>query len=247
VIPSPAVTGSALVAAVAAAAAAVALTLVAYGLALRLHARVRHPAANPVLVAIALVLGLLLAMGVDYEVYARGGRFIAALLGPAVVALGVPLYLRLDEILARRRAIGLAILAGSVVGILSGTLVAVALGASRAVALTLAPRSVTTPIAMGIADRIGGVPPLAATLVIATGVLGAVCAPWLLRLAGVRTPLAWGLALGASSHGAGTARALEEGEAQGAASGLAIALMGVATAVLVPPLVALLALLGLLP
>jgi predicted murein hydrolase (TIGR00659 family) len=228
------------------AAAGVATTVLVYAAALRLYRRIGHPMANPVLLAIAAMILLLLALRIDYTTYDAGGHLIAWFLGPAVVALGVPLHLQMREILRRRRAILAATLIGALVGILSGVLTAAALGGSRAVVLTLAPRSVTTPIALAIAERVGGIPPLAAALVIGTGVIGAVIGPAILRLAGVRSRTAFGLAMGASAHGAGTARALEEGGVEGATSGLAIGLMGVATAALAPALLALLGRLGVL-
>jgi predicted murein hydrolase (TIGR00659 family) len=227
--------------------AGVAGTVLVYAAALRLHRRLGHPAANPVLVAIVVVIAFLVVLDIDYATYDRGGRLIALFLGPAVVALGVPLHLQMTEILRRRRAILVAMAVGAAVGILSGVLVAAALGGSRAVVLTLVPRSVTTPIALGIAERLGGIPPLAATIVIATGVIGAVIGPAILRRSGVHSPTAFGLAMGASAHGAGTARAMEEGEIEGATSGLAIGIMGVATAVLAPVVVSLLGRIGLLP
>jgi predicted murein hydrolase (TIGR00659 family) len=233
--------------AMAVAAAGVAATVLVYAAALRLYRRTAHPAANPVLVAIVVLIGVLVALGVDHESYDRGGRLIALFLGPAVVALGVPLHLQMATIMQRRRAIVAATLAGALVGILSGVLVAALLGASREVVLTLAPRSVTTPIALGIAERIGGIPPLAAIIVIATGVLGAVVGPWILRRTGIHSPTAVGLAMGAAAHSARTARAIEEGEVQGATSGLAIGLMGVATAVLVPLVLLMLGWLRVLP
>jgi predicted murein hydrolase (TIGR00659 family) len=221
-------------------------TVVVYALAVRVYRRLGHPLANPVMVAIAAVILMLTLLPIEYATYHSGGRLIALFLGPAVVALGLPLHLQMDDILRHRRAIVAAIVLGALVGVLSGMLPAIALGGSRAVVLTLAPRSVTTPIALGIAERVGGIPPLAATIVIATGVLGAVIGPAILRRAGIRSRTAFGLAMGASAHGAGTARAIEEGAVEGATSGLAIGLMGVATAVLAPIVVALLQWLGLL-
>ncbi|HYH83680.1 MAG TPA: LrgB family protein [Longimicrobium sp.] len=223
-----------------AAALAIAVTVATYVAARRLYARHRHPLLNPLLVAITALIALLYAAGIDYAEYDRGGRLISFWLGPAVVALGVPLHAQLHEIVRRGRAMLVSILAGSVVGIVSGTAMALLLGASRQVVLTVAPRSVTTPIAMGIARELGGIPPLAAALVISTGVLGAVAGPAVLRLAQVRSRTAWGLAMGAAAHGIGTARAVEEGEAEGATSGLAIGLMGLVTALLAPPVMALL-------
>lgn len=219
----------------------VAATLAVFYTARRLYARLGYFFLNPVLVSIVVLIAALHVSGVDYATYNRGGSLISFFLGPAVVALGLPLYLQMETILRRGRAILIAVLAGSVVGIVTGTGIAALLGASKAVVLSLAPRSVTTPIALGIAEQIGGLPSLSASLVIASGVLGAVAGPALLRRCGIRDRTAVGLALGAAAHGIGTARAAEEGAVEGAASGLAIGLMGVATAVLAPPLVFVLA------
>jgi predicted murein hydrolase (TIGR00659 family) len=219
---------------------AIAVTLAAYEGARRLYARFRHPLLNPLLIAISALILLLRALGVSFAAYDRGGRLISFWLGPAVVALGVPLYLQVEEVVRRGRAMLVSILIGALVGIVSGTATALLLGAPREIVLSVAPRSVTTPIAMGVAQKLGGLPPLTAVLVISTGVLGAVAGPALLRLARVRSRTAWGLAMGSAAHGIGTARAVEEGEVEGATSGLAIGLMGLATAVLAPLLVPLL-------
>jgi len=223
-----------------AAALAIAVTVAAYLAARRLYARFRHPLLNPLLVAITALIVLLYAAGIDYSAYDRGGRLISYWLGPAVVALGVPLWAQMEEIARRGRAMLVSIVAGSVVGIVSGTVTAIVLGAPRQVVLSVAPRSVTTPIAMGVAQKLGGLPPLTAVLVISSGVLGAVAGPAVLRLARIRSRTAWGLAMGSAAHGIGTARAVEQGEVEGATSGLAIGLMGLATAILAPPIVAVL-------
>lgn len=222
------------------AALAIVATVAAYLAARRLYARFSHPLLNPLLVAITALIVLLEATGVSYARYDRGGRLISYWLGPAVVALGVPLWAQLEEIARRGRAMLVSILAGSIVGVVSGTVTAILLGAPRQVVLSVAPRSVTTPIAMGVAQKLGGLPPLTAVLVISTGVLGAVAGPAVLRVARIRSRTAWGLAMGAAAHGIGTARAVEEGEVEGATSGLAIGLMGLATALLAPPIVAVL-------
>ncbi|HET7464319.1 MAG TPA: LrgB family protein [Longimicrobium sp.] len=224
----------------AAALLAIVATVLVYAAAPRVYARIRHPLLNPLLIAITTLIVLLEASGAGYERYDRGGRLISFWLGPAVVALGVPLHAQLHEIVRRGRAMLVSILAGSVVGIVSGTVTAIVLGAPRQVVLSVAARSVTTPIAMGVARELGGIPPLTAVLVISTGVLGAVAGPALMRLARIRSRTAWGLAMGSAAHGIGTARAVEEGEVEGATSGLAIGLMGLATAILAPPVVALL-------
>lgn len=222
------------------AALAIAATLAAYYGARRLYARTGLILLHPVLVASALLIAALAALGIPYAAYDRGGRVLSYFLGPAVVALGVPLHRQWAEIARRGRAISASILAGSVVGIVTAAGAASLLGAPRQIVRSVAPRSVTTPIAMAVAQKTGGIPPLTAALVIGTGVLGAVVGPPLLRRLGVRSRTAVGLALGASAHGIGTARALEEGEVEGAAAGLAIGLMGLATAVLTPLVVRLL-------
>jgi predicted murein hydrolase (TIGR00659 family) len=219
---------------------AIAATLAVYAAAQRLYVRARSPLLNPVLVSAAVLIALLRWTGTSVAAYNVGGQWITYWLGPAVVALGVPLYLQMDEIARRGRAVLVSIAVGSLVGIVTAVGVAAALGASRRVVLSLAPRSVTTPIAMGISEKLGGLPSLSAALVIATGVVGAVAGPALLRAAGIRSRTAFGLAMGAAAHGVGTARAVEEGEVEGATSGLAIGLMGLATAILAPVVVALL-------
>jgi predicted murein hydrolase (TIGR00659 family) len=220
--------------------AAVAATVGVYLAAERLYRRSGWFVLNPVLVSVAVLIAALLALHVDYADYQRGGRVLAWLLGPAVVALGVPLAEHWEEIVRHGRAIFPSILAGSLTGIVAAAGTARLLGATPEVVRSLAPRSVTTPIAMGISAKVGGIPSLTAALVIATGVLGAVAGPALLRALGVRSRTAVGLALGSAAHGIGTARAVEEGEVEGATAGLAIGLMGVATAVLVPLLLRLL-------
>lgn len=229
----------------AAAALAVAATAGVYALAVRLHRRLGWTLLHPVLVSIVALIAALEALGVEYAAYDRGGRLLSFWLGPAVVALGVPLYRQVAVIGRRARAIGVSLAVGAAVGILTACLVAALLGASPEVVRSLAPRSVTTPIAIEVARRAGGLPALSAVVVILSGVLGAAVGPPLLRALGVRSRTAVGLALGAAAHGVGTARAVEEGEVEAASAGIAIGLMGVATAVLVPAALALLAWLGL--
>jgi predicted murein hydrolase (TIGR00659 family) len=227
-----------------AAALAVVATVAVFAAARRLHLRLGWFFLHPVLVAIAALIAGLRALGIDYAAYDAGGRLLSFFLGPAVVALGVPLYRQLGAIRRGARATLVALGAGGAVGIVSACGVAALLGASPEVVRSLAPRSVTTPIAIEIAARAGGIPSLSAVVVILSGVFGAAVGPALLRAAGVRSRAATGLALGASAHGIGTARAVEEGEVEAAGAGIAIGLMGVATAVLTPLVLALFAWLG---
>lgn len=192
---------------------------------------------NPVFLSIIALILFLKVFQIPYRDYFEGARIISFFLGPAVVALAVPLHEHMNEILRRKKAIILSIIISSILGVLSASGIAQLLGGSTPVVISIAPKSATAPIAIGISEKIGGIPPLTTAIVIATGVLGAVMGPWFLRICGIRSAVAFGLAMGAASHGIGTARALEEGELQGTVAGLAIALNGVATAVVTPFLI----------
>lgn len=212
----------------------VALTIVVYVLAERLYARLRAPLSHPVPVSIATIIVTLLLLSVPYDAYAAGGKLLLFLLGPSVVALAVPLYAQRGRLAERALPIAAGILAGCVTSIVTATLTAKALGASHAVVLSLAPKSVTTPIAIGLSERIGGIPPLTACVVVLTGSLGAALGPEMCRWMGLRDPIATGLAVGTACHGIGTARMLEVDALGGAVAGLAIGLNGLATSVILP-------------
>lgn len=212
-----------------------AVTVVAYLFALWVARRVRaHPLANPVLVASVPVVLLIVATGTRHEEYAEGGQWLLLLLGPATVALAVPLFRNLPRVRAAARPLALALAAGSLTAVATALLTAWALGAGPETLLSLAPKSVTTPIAMGIASTTGGLPSLAAAIVIVTGVVGAIAGPWLLNALGIRDPRAHGVALGTAAHGIGTARAFQESEETGTFSGVAMGVNGVATALILP-------------
>ncbi len=215
--------------------AALTATLVAWLVALRIHAACgRHPLANPVLIAVALLAGGLLAGGVDYRAYFAGAQFVHFLLGPATVALAVPLYRQFAQVRASAAAAVVSVVAGGAFAAAAGVAIALALHAAPEVTASLAPRSVTTPVAMGIAERIGGLPSLTAVVVILSGIVGAALGPLVLDLARVRDWRARGLAIGTASHGIGTARALSVNATAGAFSGLAMGLNALATALLLP-------------
>lgn len=214
------------------------VTLVAYQAAYWLYAKLAlNPLANPVAVSVALLVALLWLTGTPYDVYFDGAKFVHFLLGPATVALAVPLYANLDTL--RRNLVPLAgaLLAGSLAAVISAVGVAATLGASRETLLSLAPKSVTTPIAMGIAEKLGGLPSLTAVLVVTTGILGAVLARGLFNLMRIEDPAVRGFAVGVAAHGIGTARAFQVSESMGAFAGLAMGLNGLVTAFLFPVLV----------
>ena len=194
------------------------------------------PIANPVLLAILMLVGLLLATGTPYAAYFQGAQYVHFLLGPATVALAVPMHAALPQIRRNARAVLPAILAGSLVAAGSAMLLARLLGASRTVALSLAPKSVTTPIAMGVAEQVGGNPSLAAVFVMMTGLAAIVLGPLVWRAMGVSDWRARGLAAGTAGHGLATSRMLLLDPVAGAFGGLAIGLNGVLTAIVLPPL-----------
>jgi predicted murein hydrolase (TIGR00659 family) len=213
------------------------ITLVAYLIAQALYAKSRfNPLVNPVLIAVALLVMLLEITGTPYATYFEGAQFVHFLLGPATVALALPLYRQWPKL--RRAAWPLigGLVAGSLTAIASAVGVAALFGASHQTIASLAPKSVTTPIAMAVAAEIGGIPSLTAVLVITTGVFGAVFARSILNLLRVTEPEVRGFALGVASHGIGTARAFQVSEEMGAFAGLGMGLNGVFTAFVVPVL-----------
>jgi len=212
----------------------ISLTVATYALAQALYRRTGSLFFNPVALSIAGIILLLLICDIPYQSYAAGGRYLLFLLGPSVVALALPLYTRRREIWARRAPILAGVFAGAVASVASASGLAWLLGGSHNVVLSLAPKSVTTPIAISIIEKIGGIAPLTAALVVLTGCIGAICGPEFCRLIGLRNRVAVGLAVGAASHGIGTARMLEVDRLGGAAAGLAIGLNGLVTAFLLP-------------
>ena len=217
------------------------VTLAVYAAARVAYDRTRLAVLNPAIISIAAVMIILLATRTPYAQYERGGRVIGYWLGPAVVALGLPLAQQLERVRRNFSPISLALLAGAVTGVVVAVVIARALGAPPVIVRSLAPRSATTPIAIAITARLGGIPALSAVVSIVSGALGGFIGVGLLRFTGVRSRLATGLALGAAAHGLGTARAADEGDVEGGASGLAMGVMGILTALLAPLVVALVA------
>jgi predicted murein hydrolase (TIGR00659 family) len=194
----------------------------------------RHPLLNPVLLAILVLSGALWAGGISYSRYFEGAQFIHVMLGPATVALAIPLYKAIGAV--RRAAIPVlgALLFGSVFAAAAAVCSAWLFGASDALVASLAPKSVTTPVAMALAEGLGGLPGLTAVLVILTGVAGATFGGLAMDAVGLRDMRARGFAMGLASHGIGTARALTVSGTAGAFASLAMALNALATATLLP-------------
>ncbi len=211
------------------------LTLVAYQAAWWLYQRAdQHPLLNPVLIAVSILVGILWLTGTDYNTYFDGAQFVHFLLGPATVALAIPLYAQWQRLKAMLLPILLTLVVGSLTAALSAVGVAALLGASRESMMSLAPKSVTTPVAMGIAEGLGGLPSLTAVLVIATGILGAVSARFVYQALRIDDHAVRGFGIGLAAHGIGTARAFQVSEQAGAFAALAMGLNALITALTLP-------------
>lgn len=195
---------------------------------------------NPILLTIAILIIFLKGAHISFETYNEGGHLIEFWLKPAVVALGVPLYLQLETIKKQLLPILLSQLAGCVVGVLSVVLIARWMGASQEVILSLAPKSVTTPIAMEVTRTIGGIPSLTAAVVVCVGLLGAVCGFKTMKLMRVGSPIAQGLSMGTAAHAVGTSTAMDVSSKYGAYASLGLTLNGIFTALFTPALLRLL-------
>ena len=189
---------------------------------------------NPILLTIATLILYLKVTGISYETYSEGGQLIEFWLKPAVVALGVPLYLQLEMIKNQLLPILLSQLVGCLVGLVSVILIAKGLGATPEVVCSLAPKSVTTPIAMEVSDATGGIPSLTAAVVVLVGLFGAVFGFKVLGFGQVKSPIAQGLSMGTASHAIGTSAAMEISSKYGAYASLGLTLNGILTAVLAP-------------
>lgn len=216
------------------------LTLLAYQAGVWAFERCgRTPLVNPVLIAVLLLIAVLKGAGIDYKRYFEGAQFVHFLLGPATVALAVPLYNQFHQVRRSAPAMLAALLVGSLTAAGSAVALGWLFGASERTLLSLAPKSVTTPIAMGIAEQIGGLPSLTAVMVLFTGISGAMMATPLLRLLRIDDWTIGGFAIGMTAHGIGTARAFQINPIAGSFAGLAMGLNGLVTAAIVPPLTAL--------
>ena len=205
------------------------LSLFAFVIGLKCRARWKHPLANPMLIAIVLTLAVLLIFDIDYDSYYAGAKYISYFLTPATVCLAIPLYEQFE--LLRKNA--LAILAGLSAGVMTSLLTVLLLSVlfsfSHTEYVTFLPKSITTAIGMGVAEKLGGYVPITVAVIIITGVFGNMFAEHLCRLFRITEPVAVGVAIGSSSHAIGTAKALELGELQGAISSLCIAVSGLLT------------------
>ena len=207
----------------------VALSVAAFGIGVKLQQKLKTPVCNPLIIAIVLIAGVLLIFKIPYEAYNVGGEIINMFLAPATACLAVAIYTKIKILKQYWLPILVGCTAGSAASMLSVYGMCRLFGLDESLTISLIPKSVTTPIAVSIAEPAGGMVPITVVAVIGTGILGSIIAPLLIRVFKVTDPMAAGLAIGASSHAVGTSKAIELGEVEGAMSGLAIGVCGIIT------------------
>ena len=217
---------------------AIPLTLALYFMTRALYRRLPWPIINPVLLPTAVIIGLLLWLELPLEQYQHGTFPITALLEPAVVALALPLYQQARQIQAKLKPILLCTLASVLISVCTTLVIGHLMGADPALLASLATKSITTPLAMSVSKSLGGIPAIAAAVVVVVGIIGALIGYPLLKLMRVTDPEAQGLAMGACAHAIGTDTSAEKGVTQGAFSSLAMVVCGVLTAAVAPLLFA---------
>lgn len=210
------------------------LVIGSYFIGTMLYKRVRSALVHPIAVSMLLVIAILLLLDIDYATFKEGTAFLDFLLGPTVVALGYLLYDQMSYLRGREVAILIATIVGGIVGIGSVIALGMLFGIDEALIASMQPKSATMPIALPLSKQWGGIESVTAIVVFFTGLTGSLIGPWVLEKCGITHPIARGLALGSASHGIGTSRALELGMLEGAVSGLAIGLTGVAISLLMP-------------
>lgn len=210
------------------------ISILAYLFGVWLKRRLGWVILNPLLVSVVLVIGCLLVSGIDYDTYNGSAKYISYLLTPSTVCLAIPLYKQMELLKKNLLAVGIAILSGVIASAASILALCLMFRLEHLHYVTMLPKSITTAIGMGVSEEAGGMVTITVVCIIITGIFGNIIAEHLFRAAGIRHPIAKGLALGTSAHAIGTAKALELGDVEGAMSSLAIAVAGLLTVVIVP-------------
>ena len=208
------------------------LCIAAFELGVWLQKRLKTPLCNPLLIAVALIIALLHALQIPFEDFNRGGELVSLFLAPATAVLALSIYSQLEVLKKHFLPVLAGCLAGSLASMASVFGLCKLFGLDKALTVSLLPKSVTTPIAIGIAEAHGGIRAVTVAAVIITGVIGAIAAPALIRLFRIKNPVEAGTAIGACSHAVGTTKAMELGEIQGAMSSIAIGVSGLLTVLL---------------
>lgn len=212
----------------------VALSLAAYGLGRLIQRKWKLAIFNPLLISIIITIAVLLTAHISYETYYNSAKYLSYLLTPATVCLALPLYEKLTLLKDNWRAILAGILSGIFTTLCSVLAMSRIFGLSHAEYVTLLPKSITSAIGMGVSEELGGYVTLTVAVIIITGILGNMSAPFLCRVFRITEPVAKGVAVGSSSHAIGTTRAIEMGQIEGAMSSLSIAVSGLLTVVIAP-------------
>lgn len=212
----------------------VALSLFTYWIGFRMQQKWKYPILNPLLISMILVIAFLKLCRIDYETYQYGAKYITYFMTPATICLAVPLYRQIQKLKENIFAIVISIFCGCAAHVAIITGMAVAFKVDRTLTLSLMPKSVTTPIALGVSGEIGGISAVTVVGVCFAGMLGAIAGPAILKLARIKEPVAQGLAIGSASHAIGTSKAVELGEVQAAMSSLSIVVTGILTVIIVP-------------
>ncbi|QDO93988.1 LrgB family protein [Formosa sediminum] len=218
------------------------LTFIAYFLAQSIQRKTKMLFLNPVLIAIILIIGFLTVFKIDFESYKAGSRMIEFLLKPAIVALGVPLYQQLGKIKKQAIPIIISQLVGCIAGVVSVVLIAKFMGAPKEIIFSIAPKSVTTPIAMEVSKTLGGIPPLTASVVILFGILGSIFGYEIMKISRIKSSIAQGISMGTAAHVLGASKSMEISGNFGALSSIGLIINGVLTALLAPYIISFLSL-----
>lgn len=210
----------------------VVISLLAYELGVFLKKKTKKAIFNPLLIAIILVIIFLLIFNIDYDSYNLSAKYLSYLLTPATVSLAIPLYQQLDLLKKNLFAILIGILSGVLTSLVSILAMAMVFGLSHAEYVTLLPKSITTAIAMGVSEELGGYVTITVAAILITGVFGNIIATVSCKIFRIKNPISQGLAIGTSAHAMGTTKAMEMGEIEGAMSSLAIVVAGLLTVIL---------------
>ena len=205
------------------------ITLFFYGVGMFLKQKVKHTLVNPLLIAIVFTILFLHLFGIDYKTYNNSAKYISYLMTPATICLAVPLYRQLDTLKRNFTAVMFGITSSVIVTMVSVLAFSRFFGLSRAAYVTMLPKSITTPIGIGVAEELGGYVSIAVASIVISGILGNLLAESVCKVFGIYEPIAKGIAIGCSSHAMGTVKALEMGEMEGAMSSLSIAIAGILT------------------
>lgn len=215
----------------------IALSVGAFYIGLLIQKKTKSLLMNPILIAMVLLIGFLQVFKIDYATYHENSKLIDFMLQPAIVCLAIPLYQQLKRIRQQLVPLLISSVIGCVVGVVSVVGIAWAMGAPKDIILSLAPKSVTTPIAMEVSRTIGGIPALTSCVVIFVGIFGAIYGYMILRKTRINSPIAQGLSIGMSAHAVGTSKSMDISNSYGAFSTLGLIINGILTAVLTPYLV----------